>query len=41
MNISLIHDEHTKEAINIYLSVKPQQKYNPEVFNNISFMNKQ
>ena len=39
-NISLIHDQHTKEPINIYLSVKPDQKYNADVFNNISFMNK-
>jgi hypothetical protein len=39
MDVSLVHDEHTKEPINIYLSVKPDQKYVPDIFNQISFMN--
>jgi len=40
MNINLIHDQHTKEPINIYLSVKPDQKYVANIFDNISFLNK-
>jgi multidrug efflux pump subunit AcrB len=39
MDISLVHNEHTKEPMNIYLSVDPKQKYNPDVFNQISFTN--
>ncbi len=39
-NISIIHDYHTKEPINIYLSVLTGQKYNVNIFNNITFMNK-
>jgi len=38
-NISLIHDQHTKESINIHLTVKESQKYVQDVFNQISFMN--
>lgn len=40
MNVDLIHDKHVKEPINIYLSVKPKQKYVANIFNNISFLNK-
>jgi len=41
MDVSLIHDTHTREPINIYLSVDPEQKYVTDIFNKISFMNKQ
>jgi hypothetical protein len=40
MDISLVHNDHTKEPIDIYLSVKPNQKYVTDIFNKISFMNK-
>jgi multidrug efflux pump subunit AcrB len=39
MNVSLIHDPHTRDPINIYLTVDPNQKYNPNIFNQISFTN--
>ncbi len=39
-NVSLIHNQHTREPINIYLTVRTDQKYNPDIFNKISFMNK-
>ena len=40
-NVSLIHNQHTREPIDIYLSVLTWQKYNPDIFNHITFMNKQ
>ena len=38
-DISLVHDEHAKETINIHLTVKEKQKYLQDIFNQVSFMN--
>lgn len=38
-DVSLVHDKHTKEPINIHLTVKENQKYTQDIFNQITFMN--
>jgi len=39
--ISLYHTENTKEPVNIFLSVKDEQKYNLDSFDTITFTNPQ
>jgi len=39
IDVSLIHDDHTRQPLNIFLTVYTWDKYNPEIFNQISFLN--
>ncbi len=40
-NISLIHNNKTREPINIHLALSPKEKNKLNIFNNLSFMNKE
>ena len=39
-NVWLVHDNHTKEVIDLHLWIKNSDKFNQNIFNEISFLNK-